>query len=300
MAAKRDVIIGIVIVVFFLAALGLFGLIFIGFMAEEGGLDLAGLSGNVGVIEVFGTLNEASGRPVVQQLDKWTRSGSIKAIVLHINSPGGGVSISQEIHDAVMRARDEKPVVAAMASVAASGGYYVACAADQIMANPGSLTGSIGVIFQFHTAEELMDKLGIGTETVKSGILKDVGTYSRDMTEQEELMLRSVVMDVYEQFVEAVADGRGIDKDQIYALADGSVFTGHQAYQYGLVDTLGGLTEAVDLAAELAQIEGRPRVVRPYEPRRVTIFDFISGLLGRLLPASDNAWVGPQLLYLYQ
>jgi len=299
MAKKRDVVVGVLIAVVVLGTLALFGLVFIGVMSEGGG-GFARLGGNVGVIEVFGVIDEGMGRPIIEQLDKWKENDGIKAIVVHINSPGGGTAISQEILDAVKRARDLKPVVASMASVAASGGYYIACGADRIMANPGTLTGSIGVIMQYHTAGDLLDKIGVGTETVKSGELKDVGTYHREMTKKEELMLRAVVMDSYEQFIGAVADGRGMDREEIYPLADGSIYTGLQAQNLGLVDTLGGLVEAVQLAADLAEMEGDPSVVRPYRRREVTILDLLTGLFRDVKAGVTRELAGPELLYLYR
>ncbi|MEA3297012.1 MAG: signal peptide peptidase SppA, partial [candidate division Zixibacteria bacterium] len=258
MARKRDVVIAVIISVSFVIAFALFGLMFIGLLSEDSGFEFAGLGGDIGIVEVFGVIDETSGRKWIKQIDKWADNKSIKAMVIHINSGGGGVAISQEIYDAINRAREQKPIVAAMASVAASGGYYVACATDRVVANPGTLTGSIGVIVKFHTAGDLLDKIGVKTETVKSGDLKDIFSYARSMTENEKLMLRSVVMDTYEQFVEVVAGGRGMEREEIYPLADGSIFTGLQACNLGLVDTLGGLWEAIDLAANLAEIEGEP------------------------------------------
>jgi protease-4 len=301
MAKRRDVTIAIVITVVFIATIGFFGLMLIGFLSTSDGVSFSGFDGNnVGVLDVYGVLDENSGRPVIRQLDKWTNNESIEAVVLHVNSPGGGVSISQEIYDAVGRLKNEKPVVVAMAAVAASGGYYIACGADRIIANQGTLTGSIGVIFQFHTFGDLMDKVGIGTETIKSGEFKDIGSYNREMTKKEELMLRSVVMDTYEQFVEAIADGRGKEKDEVYRLADGSLFTGLQAYNLGLVDTLGGLYEAVQIAAELAGIEGEPNIVRPYKREKMGFFDLVRGLFGGFGEKLGQAAYGPRLLYLYQ
>ncbi len=300
MAKRRDVVIGVVIAVVFVMALGFVGLFLIELVTGEGEIEFAGYGGNVGLVEMFGVISESSGRPVIKQLDKLADNKSIKAIIVHINSPGGGVAVSQEIFNAIKRAREQKPVVADMASVAASGGYYIACAADRIVANPGTITGSIGVILEFHTFQRLMDKLGIGTETVKSGEMKDVGTYSRKMTKKEELMLSSVVMDSYEQFVDAVSTGRGMEKDEIYPLADGSIFTGLQAYNLGLVDTLGGLKEAEDLAANLADIEGKPKIVRPVRKKRVSIFDLLGQLLNTLNYTVKDEFCGPQLLYIYQ
>jgi protease-4 len=301
MAKKRDVVIAVIIGVGFLMAFALFGVFMMGAFSESDGVQFTGLSGgNVGVLEVQGEINEGNGRVWIKQLEKWSKNNSIKAIVLHVNSPGGGTAISQEIHAAVQRAKAQKPVVVSMASVAASGGYYIACAADKIVANPSTVTGSIGVIFQFHTFKDLMGKVGIGTETVKSGELKDVGSYSRPMTEKEDLMLRSVVMDTYEQFVEAVAEGRGMEKDQIYPLADGSVFTGLQAYNLGLIDTIGGLKEAVDLAASMANIEGEPEVVTPVTREKVSIFDLIGGAVGAINTKLQNTVETPQLMFLFQ
>ncbi|MEW6412982.1 MAG: signal peptide peptidase SppA [Candidatus Zixiibacteriota bacterium] len=302
MAKRRDIIVGIVIVTVFVVAFVFFGVMFVEMLSPEGEFEFTGMGGNIGVVEVYGVIDEDSGRRAIRLIEKWAESGSIKAIVVHINSGGGGVAISQEIYDAIHRARFdyEKPVVASMASVAASGGYYIACACDRVVANPGSLTGSIGVIFQFHTFEGLMEKVGVGTETIKAGELKDVGNYSRSMTAEEELMLKSVVMDTYEQFVQVVADGRGKDIEEIYPLADGSVFTGLQAYNLGLVDTLGGLNEALEVAADLANISGEPRAVYPYERKNVTIFDLLGSAASLLAQPVNKVISGPQLMYLYQ
>ncbi len=298
MAKKRDVVIAVIIIMFFVIAIGMFGLMFIGLASQDDGLEFGGFGDKVGVVEVFGIINEPLGRKVIAQIDKWTDNNSIKAVVIHVNSPGGGVAISQEIYDAISRLSEEKPVVTGMASVAASGGYYIACASDRIVANPGSLVGSIGVVLQFHTFAELLEKIGIGTEIVKSGEMKDVGSYTRSMTEKEDLMLRSVVMDSYEQFVEAIAKGRNMEKEDIYPLADGSIFTGLQAYNLGLVDTLGGLTEAIEIAAELAGLDGEPNVVRPYERKKLSPLDLLGGLFGWAASSVGSEFEGPQLMYL--
>ncbi len=300
MARKRDIIVGVIIGLGFLVGLMIMALMFIGMISGGGDLALAGLGGNVGVVEIFGVIDESSGRRAIEQLDDWVDRGSVKAIVLHIVSPGGEVAISQEMHDAILRARERKPVVASMGAVAASGGLYVAVAADRIVANPGTLTGSIGVLMQFMQADKLLEKVGIGFETVKSGEFKDVGSLDREMTEQEQLMLRSVVMDTYEQFVQAVAEGRSMDPDRVRELADGAIFTGHQAVNYGLVDTLGGLYEAARIAADLARITGEPKLVRPYEPRKVRIFDLLGSLLSLDPRTPGGIMDGPRLMYLYR
>lgn len=301
MARKRDVIVGVVIGLVFLGGLAFIGIMFAAVLSDGGQMDFAGAgNGNIGVVEVNGVIDEEMGRKAIGQIDRFAENNSIKALVIHVNSPGGGVAISQEIYDAIIRARDEKPVVAAFASVAASGGYYIACAADRIVSNPGSLTGSIGVIFQFHTFYELMDKWGIGTETIKSGELKDVGSYSKEMTQEDRLMLRAVVMDSYEQFVAVVADGRGLEKEDIYPLADGSVFTGVQAQNHGLVDTLGGLYEAVGVAAELAGVEGEPKMVRPFERKKFSWWDVVDQAIGDIQPPIMKEITYPQLMYLFR
>ena len=300
MARRRDIVIGVIIGGAFLFMFGFLVLMFIGLTMSDGDVSFSSLGGSIGVIPMAGVMDESTGRPVIEYLERWRDNRSIKAIVVHVNSPGGGTAIAQEIHDAILDVRDEKPVVVAMAEVAASGGYYIACAADRIVANPGTLTGSIGTIISFHTFQGIFDKVGIGTETIKSGEFKDVGDYSREMTNEEELMLKAVVMDGYEQFVEAIATGRNMDREDVYAVADGSVYTGLQAYNLGLVDTLGGLADAVKLAADLAGLDGEPEVVRPREKRRSFLADVLSGVLGDLGQEIKGSGVGPRLMYIYR
>ena len=300
MARRRDIIVAVIIACSFIVVFGFMAMMFIGVASSDGDMSFGSLGGSVGVIPMFGLMEESSGRPVIEYLDRWKDNGSIKAIVVHVNSPGGGTAISQEIYDAILRARDEKPVVVAMAEVAASGGYYIACAADRIVANPGTLTGSIGTIMSFHTYEGILEKIGVGTETIKSGKFKDVGDYSRQMTTQEALMLRAVVMDGYEQFVGAVAEGRGMELEEVYAVADGSIFTGLQAQNLGLVDTLGGLNTAVNVAANLAGVDEEPDIVRPRQRRRSYWADLLTGFLGDLGQRMDEGSSGPRLMYLYQ
>ena len=302
MARKRDVVVGVIVGGSFLVAFVIFAFMIVGIMSGEGNFSMAGIGGgDVGVVEVFGAIDEVSGRVVIDDLDDWARNSSVKAIVLHVNSPGGGVAISQEIYDAILRVRrEDKPVVVSMASVAASGGYYIACAADRIVANPGTLTGSIGVIFQFPTLGGLFEKIGVEYETVKSGELKDVGNLSRRMTKKEELMLKAVVMDTYEQFVQVVSEGRGMDPEEIYPIADGSIYTGSQALKYGLVDTLGGLEEAILLAADLAGVEGDPSVVRPYRREKTGLIDLLGSAVNEVTGQVSQRFSEPKLLYLYQ
>jgi protease-4 len=255
-------------------------------------------SDRVAVVELYGQI--ADSREFVRQMKKWTDDSEVKAIVLDIDSPGGGVAASQEMHAQVMKAREEgKPVIASFRSVAASGGYYVGCAADRIVSNPGTLTGSIGVILSFPMAKKLLDKIGVEWETIKSGDLKDVGSFSRPMTPEEERMLKAVIDDTYEQFVEAVAEGRNRPKEEIYPLADGSVFTGRQAYNLGLVDTLGTFEEAVSIAGEMAGLGPDPDLVREVK-KKPGLFDFLYGSLNLVEKISGSEANGPSLMYLYR
>jgi protease-4 len=298
MAARRDIIIGIIIAVSFVAVIGFLGLVLIGLMAEGGQLTLGGFGARIAVVEVFGTITSSG--DVVRQLKKWGESGNIEAIVLHVNSPGGAIAPSQEIYDEILRVREEdgKIVVVSMSSVAASGGYYISCAADRIMANPGTITGSIGVIIQYPTARELFHKIGVKFETVKSGKLKDVGSIDREMTDAEYDMLKAMVMDSYEQFVEAVAKNRPIEIDSVYALADGSVFSGRQGYEYGLVDTLGGFEDAIRMAADMAGIKGKPETIKEIKPDK-GLFDLLGGTLKSIESAVSVQSSGPKVMYLY-
>ncbi|HEU4724011.1 MAG TPA: signal peptide peptidase SppA [Candidatus Eisenbacteria bacterium] len=257
---------------------------------EEFGI--AQLHGRVGLVEVVGEISESES--VVDQLDRMQRDPNVKAVVVRLDSPGGGVAASQEIYDAVRRVRDEgKPVVASMGGVAASGAYYVACAADSIVANPGTLTGSIGVIMSFPNTEELFRKVGVRFETIKTGKFKDVGSMWRPMTEDEKTLLQEVLGNVYDQFIEAIVDGRSMAKEDILPYADGRIFSGDQAREYGFVDRLGSLEEAISMASEMAGISGRPSVIRK-ERRRVSVFDFLEE---KMNPMKGLLGSGPRLEY---
>ena len=298
MARSRDVIVAVIIIVSFLVAIGFFGLIFIGLFYGDDDLSFSGFGDRVAVVEIFDTIYDS--RPVIKQLKKWGESGNIAAIVIHINSLGGAVAPSQEIYDEILRVRSEedKTVVVSMSSVAASGGYLIACAADKIMANPGTITGSIGVILKYPTVGKLFEKIGIGYEQIKSGELKDVGSWERAMTSNERRMLTAMIMDTYEQFVDVVSEGRDMDRDDIYPLANGSVFSGRQAQKLGLVDTLGGFEDAVRLAADMAGIVGSPRIVREYKPKP-GFWDMIGSIMGNVREITEGDFSGPQVLYLY-
>jgi protease IV len=257
---------------------------------EEFGI--AQLQGRVGLVEVVGEISESES--VVDQIDRMQRDPNVKAVVVRLDSPGGGVAASQEIFDAVRRLREEgKPVVASMGGVAASGAYYVACAADSIVANPGTLTGSIGVIMSFPNTEELFRKVGLRFETIKTGKFKDVGSLWRPMTDDERALLQGVLANVYDQFIDAIVEGRSMAREDILPYADGRIFSGDQAQEYGFVDRLGSLEEAVSMAAEMAGITGRPSVVRK-ERRRVSVFDFLEE---KMSPMKGLLGSGPRLEY---
>lgn len=229
-------------------------------------------SDKVALVKIEGLL--VTSENVVEELNDYAEDGSIKAIVLRIDSPGGGVVASQEIYNAVKNARKAgKKVVVSMGSVAASGGYYIAAAADKIVANPGTLTGSIGVIMEFASVEKLLEKIGVKGMVVKAGQYKDIGSPFRDMTDQEKKLLQGVIDDVHAQFIDAVAEGRNLPAAEVKAIADGRIFTGRQALALKLVDRTGDLTESIKLAGTLAGIKGKPRIVE--KKKKIPFLDYL-------------------------
>lgn len=230
------------------------------------------LKNKIGVVTLEGIIKDSS--PVVDQLIEYSKNDSIKAVVLRIDSPGGGVVSSQEIYKAVLALKKKKNVVVSMGSVATSGGYYVACAADKIVANPGTITGSIGVIIHFSNVEELLKKVGLKSSIVKSGRYKDIGSPLREMTSDEKRLIQEVVDDIYDQFLEAVSLNRKISKEKAASIAEGKIFTGRQALKMGLVDFLGDKEYAINLAAKLSGIKGKPEVVYPKE-KRLKFWEYI-------------------------
>ncbi len=217
--------------------------------------------GDVAVVELAGPIDDA--RPTVEALKKYTEQDDVKAIVLRVDSPGGAIGSSQEIHDAVLAANKKKKVVVSMGNVAASGGYYVSVPAAKIVADPGTITGSIGVISHFFVVEDLLKKAHLRWEVIKAGDVKDIGSPLRMMTQKERKLLQNLTDDMHEQFIEAVAKGRNLPIGKVRALADGSVFSGRKAKDLGLVDTLGGLQEAIRIAGELGNVKGEPKVILP-------------------------------------
>ena len=230
----------------------------------------------------FGLFGLESGADdIAEQIKRAGEDSSVKAIILRINSPGGSAAASQELHEEVHKARENgKIVVASMSDVAASGGYYVACGADKIVANPGTITGSIGVIFSQLQYSELLEKYGVRSNVIKSGKYKDLGSPLRNMTEEERQILQEMIDDIYSQFVHAVAEGRQMNESEVLELADGRIFTGRQAKELGLVDELGNFQDAVDLAAGLAELKGKPKVV---EYGKKSPFESFFGIFAREL-----------------
>ena len=248
--------------------------------------------GDVALVTLEGMIVDS--RPVAEELKTFADRTDVKAIVLRIESPGGIVAASQEIYDAVRRVRDtEKPIVVSMGSMAASGGYYAALGADSILANPGTITGSIGVLMDFPEITKLMQKIGVEVHSVTSGPLKNAGSPYEDWDAAEEEYFTDVVMDSYNQFVQVVAKERNMDPDRVRELASGRVYTGSQAVANGLIDRLGGLYEATHLAAELAGIEGEPKVVEPVR-RPLRLWDL---LFGDMEQAMNRVFRGPLLEY---
>jgi protease-4 len=251
-------------------------------------------------VSPFSSISGAYSEQIVEHLERAQEDRSVKAIVLRVNSPGGSVVASDEIYQKMLEM--EKPVVVSMGEVAASGGYYISAPADVIMANPATLTGSIGVIAQMTNLEELMDKIGVEVVVIKSGIHKDEGSPFREMTEEEKAIWQAIIGETYDQFVAIVAEGRDLPEDKVREIADGRVYTGKQAMELGLVDELGNLPEAIDRAAELGGIEGEPRLVEYRRPP--TLFESFFGSeanpfqpfdLARLLDLEGR----PSLQYLY-
>ncbi|RPI68497.1 MAG: signal peptide peptidase SppA, partial [Geobacteraceae bacterium] len=237
------------------------------------------LGAKVGVIEMTGVIMSAN--EILEDLREFREDSAIKAIVLRIDSPGGSVAPSQEIHDAVKKTAEVKPVVVSMGSIAASGGYYIAVAGQQIVANPGTMTGSIGVIMEFANYEELLKKIGWQNIVVKSGRFKDIGSPNRPMSDADRQLLQAMIDDVQSQFVDAVAQGRNLSPEEVKQIADGRIMTGRQALAAGLVDKLGGLETAIDLAADLAGIVD-PEVVYPLKPPRKLIDYIMQGTADHL------------------
>lgn len=257
-----------------LGTMMLFYVVFVSPAPEEEEVSL-GTGDKIALVELEGVI--VTSQDIVKELKKFRDDKSVKAIVLRVESPGGGVAASQEIYEEVKKIRDGgKPIVVSMGSVAASGGYYVSCGSTKIVANRGTLTGSIGVISEFFRFDPMLDKVGVSVNTIKSGKLKDAGNPFRKMTDEDRKYFQDLMDEVHQQFISVVEHERKIGHDTVVHLADGRVFTGDQAVSLRLVDTIGTYEDAVGLAARLAGIRGKPTIVREHK-HRPTFFDVIFG-----------------------
>jgi protease-4 len=268
----------------FLGILGVFALVFFGVALlfylflrlpiERTEVVSGGAGDKIAVVELEGVITASE--DFVRQVKKYRKDRSIKGILLRINSPGGATVPSQEMYEEVRKTREAgKPIVVSMGSIAASGGYYVSCGSSRIVANRGTLTGSIGVVGEFLQVENALSKLGISVKTIKTGRLKDTGSPTRNMTDEDRRYLQSLLDDVHQQFVQVVETERKLPHERVAGFADGRAFTGIQALSMGLVDTLGTYEDALRITADLAGIAGEPTVVR--ERRRESVWDFVFG-----------------------
>ena len=242
-------------------------------LALSGSGPALSFTNKIGVVPINGIIRDAD--TIIEHMIAFRNDRQIKAIILRIDSPGGGVGPSQEIYTETRRTSRTKKVVASLGSVAASGGYYIASAADSIVANPGTLTGSIGVLMEFVRVEELLKKIGIEMRVIKSGEFKDIGSPNRKMTHEEKEMLLTLLEDIRNQFVTAVSQGRNLPEDKVLELADGRIFSGKQAKGLGLVDSLGNFRDAVSVAKSLAHIKGEVKLVYPEKRRRSFLWDLL-------------------------
>lgn len=215
----------------------------------------------VGVIEIKGVINEAD--ETIKQMRKMVERKDIKAIIVRIDSPGGAVGASQELFAEIKRMDTKKPVVASLATIATSGGYYAAIGARKIVSNPGTITGSIGVIMKLPNLATLLDKVGVKLDVIKAGKLKDLGPMNRELTDEERELLNAVSQNIHSQFIEDVSRARKLPVAELERFADGRIVTGKQALELKLVDELGNFATAIDLAAKQAGIPGEPELVYP-------------------------------------
>jgi len=298
---KHPIILGLFILtgIFFLF-LGGISLLISSFISQGSKTDIFSKKEGVGIIELKGLI--VSSEQVLRHLAEFRNSPNVKSIILRIDSPGGAVGASQEIYQEVKRTNEVKPVVASMGSIGASGGFYAALGADTIMANPGTMTGSIGVIIKFPNLEGLFEKIGYKSEVIKSGPLKDVGASNRPMSEEERNLMQDLIDNVYNQFVRDIAAARSMSEESIYKLADGRVYTGEQALEVGLIDSLGNFTDAITLASDLGGLDSKdPRLIYPKVDRKFSLLNLLTNAEQSLVdnfvplyPVLSFEWTGVQ------
>jgi protease IV len=273
---------------FFLFVLAVFSLVYLTIHAsggESAGFD--GFGDRIGVVDLDGVI--LSPQPVVSELKKFGDDSSIKAIILHVNSPGGGVAASEEIYREVKRIRKEKnkKIVVSIETVGASGAYYVSAASDKIYADSGSIVGSIGVIAQWVNYGDLLKWAKLKDVVIKTGEFKDTGNPARDLTPAEQAYMQSLIDDMFHQFIKAVADGRGLKYDDVKSIANGKVWTGEQAQTMKLIDNVGDFETAVTETAKSVGISGEPTLVHPEKDRR-TLMDLLLGDVSQYLPSREK------------
>lgn len=267
---------------FLLFFLAVFSLIYLSLRQNNAGL-ASGFGDKIAIVDLEGVIIDP--KDVVKQLKKYGDDDSVKAIILHINTPGGGAAASEEIYRAVRRVREQKKkrVVASIETLGASGGYYVASAANKIFADEASIVGSIGVIAEWYNYGDLVRWAKLKDVVIKAGALKDTGNPNRDLTPEERVYLQSLIDDMHGQFIRAVADGRKMKVDEIKAIADGRVWTGSQALGLKLIDQVGDFETAVDDTAKAVGIKGEPTLVRPQKGRK-TLLDLLAGDVSEWIP----------------
>jgi len=285
--------------IFFLF-LGGMSLLFSSFIPRGSNTDIFAGREGVGIVELKGLI--VSSEQILKNLKELRNNPDVKSIVLRIETPGGAVGASQEIYSEVKRTNEVKPVVASMGSLGASGGYYASLGAGQIIANPGTMTGSIGVIIKFPNLEGLYEKIGYKSEVIKSGPLKDIGAINRPLSEKERKLMQDLIDNVYHQFVRDVAAARSMPEETILELADGRVYTGEQALEVGLIDSLGNFTDAITLAADLGGLDTKnPKLIYPSMDRKFSLLNLLTGAeqslvdnFAPLSPVLSYEWPGVQ------
>jgi protease IV len=272
---------------FFLFVLAVFSLVYLTLHAGTSDSALGGFGDRIGVVDLDGVI--LSPQPVVGQLKKFADDSSIKAIIVHVNSPGGGVAASEEIYREVKRIRDEKKkkIVVSIETVGASGAYYVASASDKIYADKGSIVGSIGVIAQWVNYGDLLKWAKLKDIVIKTGEFKDTGNPARDLTPAEQAYMQELIDNMFGQFIQAVADGRGLKFGDVKTIANGKVWTGEQALSMKLIDQVGDFESAVSDTAKSVGIKGEPTLVHPERDRR-TVLDLLLGDVSQYLPSREK------------
>ena len=296
---KHPILLGLFILtgIFFLF-LGGVSLLISSFISNGSKTDIFAKKEGVGIVELKGLI--VSSEQVLKHLTEFRNNPNVKSIVLRIESPGGAVGASQEIYQEVMRTNEVKPIIASMGSMGASGGYYAALGAENIIANPGTMTGSIGVIVKFPNLEGLFEKIGYKSEVIKSGPLKDVGASNRPMSEEERKLMQDLIDNVYDQFVGDIAAARGMPEETVQELADGRVYTGEQALEVGLIDSLGNFTDAIIAAAEMGGLDVQnPQLIYPKAEHKFSLFNLLTNAeqsfadnFSPLYPILSFEWTG--------